>query len=127
MVPNINANTGLYDMDIIIKESNKREVLKLIDPQTGINMISDIVGNVGGFNDGQFTATDDDAYICNQERFDWWDDVIDGMQKMYDRVHEMKEEYGAAAINDALDQEFTDELPLYVDAVNKALDAVECD
>ena len=110
-------------MDIIIKETAAVETLSIIDPDSGIDYISDFVGNAGGFADGQFEWDEElGAYVCAQDRFDWWDAVVAANQALEDRIHDLVQEHGAekvyAAIHDAGSVDLEDNAA----NVNQALD-----
>lgn len=80
-------------MKIIIKETQKIETLSIIDPKTGVDYISDFVGNTGALIDGQFEWNEDrDAYICDQETYDWWKEGVASNQKLVNRTHELVKE-----------------------------------
>ncbi|SMB89282.1 hypothetical protein SAMN05660772_02863 [Pasteurella testudinis DSM 23072] len=78
-------------MEIIIRQTNKKESLTIIDPKTGCNYISDFIGNTGALNDGQFTYDDDkNAWICDQDTFDWWEYVVAENQALNYRIDALK-------------------------------------
>lgn len=112
-------------MDIIIRESQKTEELSIIDPRTGVNYISDFVGNTGAHTDGQFEWDEDkDAYICDQDTFDWWSKVVDDNQKLEDRIYQLREEHGHDAVEQAIGDAFDCDLEDHARAVNQVLDDV---
>ena len=79
--------------------SGKIEVLELIDPKSGVNCAADIIGNYGGFVDGQFVYNEDaDAYDCTPEVYEWWKRVLADHQALENRIAELVEEYGSDAV-----------------------------
>jgi hypothetical protein len=80
-------------MNIKIRETGKREVLKVVDSKTGVEWTGDLIGNAGGFNDGQFTwSEDDDAYLASQDAFDWWDKYIADQEKTESEIEDLADE-----------------------------------
>lgn len=76
--------------------NGKIEVLELIDPRSGNNCAADIIGNHGGFIDGQFVYDEEnDVYHCTPETFKWWKRVLSDHQAMEDRIAELIEEHGS--------------------------------
>ena len=73
-------------MQVIIKETNSRETLTLIDHKSGCNWVQDLIGNADAL--GRQVVWDDDqgAWLCTQETFDWWDSLIADMQQLDYRV-----------------------------------------
>lgn len=110
-------------MDIIIKETSASESFSIIDPKTGVNWISDFVGNTGATMDGQFVWDDElDAYVCDQETYDWWENCIDEHQKLADRVYELEQEHGWDAVHKVIDDEYYCDLGDQPRHVNSVLD-----
>lgn len=113
-------------MKIIIKETNEVKELSIIDPNSGVDYIDDFIGNTGALNDGQFLWDDEDdaadAYICDQETFDWWDKVVSDNQALEDRIHALQQEHGYDAVHDAVMDSYANDLEDHADCVNQALD-----
>lgn len=64
-------------MNVQITETGERKQLAIVDAQSGVNWVADLIGNSGAMNDGQFVWGDEaDAYLCNQETYDWWAQYI---------------------------------------------------
>ena len=90
-------------MNIIIKETGAHENLSIIDLDNGVDWINDLVGNTGAF-DREFSERNDDGeHIVAQEDYDWWREVVDGLQAAHDRIHELKIEHGSDAVYAALE------------------------
>ena len=110
-------------MNIIIKETAAAETLSIIAPDSGVDYISDFVGNAGGFVDGQFVWDDEqDAYVCDQETFDWWDAVVRANQALDDRIHECVQEHGSEKVYEAIHDAGSVDLEDHAANVNQALD-----
>ena len=110
-------------MKIIIKETSAVETLSIIDPKSGVDYISDFIGNTGALNDGQFEWDEDrDAYVCDQETFDWWDTVVTANQSLDDRIHELVEEHGSEAVYEVIRAAGSVDLEDHAANVNQALD-----
>lgn len=82
-------------MDVKIKETGKIESLRIIDPGNGVNWVTDLIGNTGAFNDGQFTwSEEDNAYIADQDTYDWWAGYISDADQTESDVTELAEKLG---------------------------------
>ena len=69
-------------MTIRIKETGETKELGIIDPVSGMNWISDFIGNTGAMNDGQFTWNEkDDLYEVSEEDLDWWENLVEEYEK----------------------------------------------
>jgi len=89
-------------MNIIIKETNAPETLSIIDPKTGVDYITDFIGNTGAL-DRDFEWDDDrGAYVCSQETYDWWEQVVSDNQALEDRIHTLAQEHGLDAVYEAI-------------------------
>jgi N-methylhydantoinase B/oxoprolinase/acetone carboxylase alpha subunit len=86
-------------MQVRINETSKIEELVIIERKSGVNWVSDMIGNVGAFNDGQF-GYDSDAEIrtCDQETYDWWSAYISATEEADDRLAEVSEIYGSDVV-----------------------------
>jgi len=110
-------------MKIIIKETSVVETLSIIDPKSGVDYISDFIGNTGALIDGQFEWDEDrDAYVCDQETFDWWDTVVTANQSLDDRIHELVKEHGSEAVYEVIHAAGSVDLEDHAANVNQALD-----
>lgn len=117
-------------MNILILETGKIQTLRVTDPKTGVNYISDFVGNAHGIGadekdiDGKFVKIenlskgytaegyeidfskyDADDYATSRDNFQWWSDVVDAeqeLQELMQKAHDMG--ISGDDINDALDQ-----------------------
>lgn len=94
-------------MNILIKETLAVETLSIIDPKSGVDYISDFIGNTGALIDGQFAWDEEkNTYVCDQETFNWWNKVVGEHQALNYRIQDLTEEHGSEAVNDAyIDQE----------------------
>lgn len=73
-------------MDITITETGATEELTIIDPESGVNWINDLMGNHGAlpeYND------EDNTYHMIQEDFDWWDNLVKEYQTADNRYQEL--------------------------------------
>jgi len=107
-------------MKIKIIEDGTIESLHMIDPDTGCDIIDDMVGNFGGHE--HFKWVEDEGYfLSSRENYEWWNRVISAHQQMYNRIAELRCEFGPEAvffaIGNAGDCDFED----YPAAVNQAL------
>jgi hypothetical protein len=111
-------------MKIIIKETSAVETLSIIDPKSGVNYISDFIGNTGALNDGHQFEWDEDreAYVCDQETFDWWDTVVTANQSLDDRIIELVKEHGSEAVYEVIHAAGSVDLENHAANVNHALD-----
>lgn len=111
-------------MDIIIKETGASETLEIVDYRTKVNYVKDFIGNSGDLNNGIFVYDEEqDAYICEQDTFDWWEKVLYDHQEVDDRIKEMSDKYGDPTIQNVINKAnvFAD-LEDQPDFINKALD-----
>jgi hypothetical protein len=83
-------------MQVRINETSKIEELVIIDRKSGVNWVSDMIGN-----DGQF-GYDSDAEIrtCDQETYDWWSAYISATEEADDRLAEVSEIYGSDLVQE---------------------------
>lgn len=110
-------------MKIIIKETSSVETLSIINPKSGVDYISDFIGNTGALFDGQFEWDEDrDAYVCDQGTFDWWDTVVMANQELEDRIYELVKEHGSEAVYEAIYAAGSTDLEDHAANVNQALD-----
>jgi hypothetical protein len=109
-------------MKIIINETGAVETLSIIGAKSGLNYISDFVGNQGALSDGQFVWDEDqDAYVCDQETFDWWQKVVEENQELEYRIHELKEEHGSDEVDKVLEELGSVDLGDLASEINSAL------
>jgi len=109
-------------MDIIIKETGARHELSIIDPANGVDWINDLVGNTGAFDREFSERTDEGEYIISSEDYDWWREVVDGLQAAHDRIHELKIEHGSDAVYAALETCGDIDLEYQAPEIMRALD-----
>lgn len=110
-------------MEIIIKETDAVETLSIIDPKSGVDYISDFVGNTGALIDGQFDWDEDrDAYVCDQETYNWWDTVVTANQSLVDRIHELIQDHGSETVYEVIWAAGSVDLEDHAANVNQALD-----
>jgi len=103
--------------------SGKIEALELIDPKSGTNCAADIIGNYGGFIDGQFRYNEEaDAYECTPETFEWWKRVLADHQALENRIAELVEEHGSEAVYEVVGSVGGYDLEDQPAAVHAALD-----
>ena len=107
---------------VIVKETGTKEILS-ITARGGIDYIVDFIGNTGAFNDGQFEWDDEqDAYLCNQDTFNWWSKVVTDNQALEDRIAALKETYGSGAVSEVVAGASNVDLEDLDVSVNAALD-----
>jgi hypothetical protein len=110
-------------MKIIIKETAEVKTLSIVDPKSGVNYISDFIGNTGALIDGQFVWDKDrDAYFCEQETFEWWDTVITANQALSDRILDLAKEHDSEAVYEVINAVGSVDLEYYALCVGQALD-----
>lgn len=110
-------------MKIIIEETGKEENLSIVDPKTGVDYTQDFLGSNGALHDGQFTWDEDhDAYVCDQETFDWWSAVVTANQALDDRIYDLVQEHGSEKVYEVIHAAGSDDLEYHAANVNQALD-----
>lgn len=110
-------------MKVIIKETKATRTFELIDPKSGVNYVTDFIGNAGGFVNGDFSWNEEQgAYVCNQDSYDWWEKVIADNQALDHRISELSEKHGNDAVSDVVLAAATTDLEDHAGAVNFALD-----
>jgi len=114
-------------MKIIIKETNETKMLSIIDPKTGLDWISDFVGNTGATSDGQFEWNDDlDAYVCDKYTYEWWEKLTTSAQKAGNRLYEIRIASGDNAANEIIeDASVYNDLDDFYNQINNVIDAIE--
>lgn len=121
-------------MNILILETGAIKTLKVIDPETGVNYISDFIGNADGIGADEsvidskfvkisdlsegytaegyeidFSQYDADDYVTSRDNFKWWSGVVDAEQELQELIEKARG-MGVTGddINDALDQPQSD-------------------
>lgn len=110
-------------MKIIINETGKIETLSIIDPDTGVNYISDFIGNTGDLGT-QFIYDDNrNVWTCDQETFDWWSDVVTKEQALGNRIHDLCATHDRGLVHEVVrDSSGKVDLEINAAVVNTALD-----
>ena len=62
------------------------------------------------------------TYICDQETYDWWEEVVASNQELVDRTHELVKEHGSEAVYNAIHEAGSVDLEEHAANANKALD-----
>lgn len=110
-------------MKIVIRETGEQQTLEMIAPDTGIDYVQDFIGNTGALANGQFVYDyDQDAYVCDNVTFEWWNKVCADNEALEERIYRLRKEHGdnvydviathcdledhAASVNAALDEAF---------------------
>ena len=112
-------------MKIVIKETGKEEILKLIDRNSGVNYANDFVAPAGRFDQVEFVWDRDSAtYINDSSTFEWWSDVICDNQALDDRIHKLVDTHGWDAVMEIVSSVDKTDIDFHASAVNAALDEV---
>ncbi|TDL57828.1 hypothetical protein E2R60_04935 [Paenibacillus dendritiformis] len=91
-------------MKVMIKETGNLEELNLVDNATGVDSAVDVIGNYGGFTDGQFVYDDEaGVYCCSQDTFDWWSRVLHEQQELEERLESLRREHGSELVQEVLE------------------------
>ncbi|WP_338709230.1 hypothetical protein [Paenibacillus amylolyticus] len=78
-------------INVVIVGTSTFQTLSLIDPNTGVDWVKDLIGNFNGFNDGQFVWDESQgAYLATQETYDWWTKVLSDHSALTERIAEVK-------------------------------------
>lgn len=81
-------------MNVKIIETGKTETLS-IKGSNGIDWTNDLIGNAGALSDGQFTwSEEDDAYLTDQDTFDWWDKYISDYKTTEEEIRALADKLG---------------------------------
>ncbi len=107
-----------------IKETNQVEELSIIDAETGCDYVGDFIGNHDALNTQFIYDDENDVWVCDQETFEWWSQVINENQKLNYRIEEMKEKYGSDKIHNVL-QDVCCDLENHASQANGFLDDFE--
>lgn len=76
-----------------IKETGEEKELSIIDRNSGVDWVSDLIGNAGATIDGQFTwDNDEEVYHADRETYDWWARYIEDTEKTEDEIEALAEE-----------------------------------
>ena len=79
-------------------ETGEVKELSIIDPESGVNWVGDLIGNAGSFVDGQFVwSEEDDAYLATTETYDWWAKYIEDQEQTERDMEELADELGMSA------------------------------
>lgn len=103
--------------------NGKIKKLEIIDRKNGVNYAADLIGNHGGFIDGQFRYNEEaDAYECTPETFAWWKRVLADHQALEDMIAELIEEHGSDTVYEVVDSVGGYDLEDQPAAIHAALD-----
>lgn len=112
-------------MKVKITETGEVKPLSIFDAKSGVDYIADFIAD--GIGDFSFDE-DSGEYGCDQATFAWWENVCTDNQSLDDRIQSLISEYGdevhevvqgvgsvdledhAAAVNQALDEAFGEEV-----------------
>lgn len=73
-----------------IKETQETKTLSLIDPKTGVDWISDYIGNTCDMTNGALTYdAESDIYHISQDDFDYWADMVSMRDAVDNRMYDM--------------------------------------
>jgi len=111
-------------MRFIIKETRELEELSIIDPRTGINWVSDLMGNHGVFLD---LPEEEGVYIIPEEDFDWWRNLLAKYEEADNRYYDLYTslpEDEAASLQDAVTN-ISGDLEDYPGHMNECCDEFE--
>lgn len=76
-------------MDILVNGQIKE--LSIIDPKTGCEWTSDLIGNENGY-DGY--DDDQEIHTMTPDTYDWWSSYVEAEQKLQDRAHALSAALG---------------------------------
>ena len=77
-------------MEIKIIETNEIKNLDIIDPKTGINWISDLMGNHDALPEREeIDEMETGYYLMSDEDHDWWARLVERYQAADDRYNEL--------------------------------------
>jgi hypothetical protein len=80
-------------MNVKIKETGKIGTLSIIDRESGVNWVQDLIGNTGALHDGRFTwSEEDNAYLVDQAEYDWWAKYIADQERTEQEVEALADE-----------------------------------
>ena len=83
------TNEGEHIMgNVIINTTGEIETLSIIDRNSGVNWIADLLGNAG------IHADEEGNYHMDREDFNWWVEYINGYQATENEIAEMAEKTG---------------------------------
>lgn len=111
-------------MKIIIKETNEQKELSIYCGGSQ-NYAADLIGNEGALDGLQFKFDiDSGTYTCDLETFLWWSNVLNDLQKLNDKILELKgshDNYEIDNIVSAIDCDIADRAKLTNSALLEAL------
>lgn len=105
-------------MTIKITETGCTETLSLIDPATGLDYIVDFVDGALDWD------ADAETYVCDQETYDWWSEVVADNQALNERIYQLVAEIGRDAVDAAIRSVGAVELADFAYLANCALDDI---
>ena len=115
---------GIYKMKVMIRETSSIEELVCINPFNSFNAAKAIIDL--GLDDGEFVYDIvEELHHCSRATFEYWSEVLTGMQGIYDRAFALSEKHGEDEIEAILGL-ISDEcdFSLFVAMANAALDHV---
>lgn len=76
-------------LNVLIKQTNQVKSLSIIDPKTGIDYITDFIGNTGAFGREFETIEHNEAeYQTSEGDFEWWENVVEIAQEADNLIFE---------------------------------------
>ncbi len=71
----------------IYNTTTKEVILTIIDRNTGCEWTNDLIGNAGDLH----YNSDREMAEMSQEQYEWWSNIIEGLEKIEDLTEEAKE------------------------------------
>lgn len=68
--------------------------------ENGIDFTKDFIGNWGALSDGQFTWSEEGAYVADEDTFEWWRKAIEREVSNTDKIAELKEIHGSEKVDE---------------------------
>ena len=100
-------------LNVLITETNEVKSLSIIDPKTGVDYISDFIGNTGAFG-RKFEKIENDAaeYQTSEGDFEWWENVVEVAQEADNLIFENSDKV-TGEVKEELDNIDTSDIDTY--------------
>lgn len=109
-------------MDVLIRETGVLENLTLLDANTGLDYLDDLVVD----DPNMIRDFEAGIYLCDQETYNWWANVVDQHQTLNCRIKALVEEHGSERVYNSLYEvtyTYGADLELYPIYASRELDA----
>lgn len=109
-------------MNVLV--NGRLEQLALVDAN-GNDWVNDFIGNTGALADEIVWDEEKNAFVAEEDAFDFWKKAVETQQLISNRIEEMNNQLGADAVSEALEDTDASDIPDEQANILAALDELE--